>query len=168
MKKNIVVILAVFTLTLTGIGNVLAVSDQSQALGNHHQELTLAATPGEMLYIPIPKQNFPVRVDVVIPNHGTASWNSGRTLTSFIVADIQRQGPMIEIPYGAVSCGSDLSLFGASELYTLGNSQCDIVEGEFVFGIAQVVPGLSNRIVIGVTNYTPNSGSIPVYISMWY
>lgn len=66
----------------------------------HHREFTITAAPGELVYLPIPRQNFPVRVEVSVPNiYPIAGANAGPLVGSLTVVEIGGNAATIHHPY---------------------------------------------------------------------
>ena len=185
--KKIVWIFVGAVLAVAAISQVMAAPNpQAQSLGTHHQEITLTINPGEMTYLPIPKQNFPVRMEVTIPQfyspEGDTSGAWGPFEVSFAVSDTQG-GAYMNVPThldGFVSslssCSEHMSSFSASQLFSWSktNPGCSSLVDAFVFGVAQSVTGNQNRVMLGIPNPGLDGngqtyyGPVTIYVGLWY
>lgn len=182
---------------LSGIGQVSAYTiDQNTipgTLGAHHKEMTITAEPGEIVYLPIPRQNFPVNMQVMVSGYFSPEGVSitypdtyGPFGFSSSFADIQG-GKVIDSSdgIGASDFGGcdDPTFIDASTAYYLGGmgnadgsygSTCALRYDAVVIGFTQSAPSVSNRILLGIpnpsrdANGTPLYGPITFYVSVWY
>ena len=138
------------------------------SLGNHHSEFTLLTAPGEVAYIPIPKQNVPIRVDV--------SFSGGYyQLATFLVTDPEEGNglmtmPTIDITTAPALCGPkpfSTSFNGVS--YAIDGFPCfDQNTGDhlaLIIGLTEVSSENPHRIFFTVPM---SAGTVTARVQMWY
>ncbi|MEK7550019.1 MAG: hypothetical protein AAB519_03495 [Patescibacteria group bacterium] len=166
-------------------------NNNSNSLGNHHTELTVNVDPGGFAYVPLPKQNTPINVQLVAqgPNSEIVEFTVSDLTSAPLTSQVNFPGEFIMYPTIGSDC-SDKGDFGAKYAFlTVGfgtvNNQpnCitdyDTVTGgvgdKLVFGIMEPQNGVPNRIFVSYPDAVDNNGNpigtteaIKVHINLWY
>lgn len=164
-------------------------------LGQHHQELTITATPGEPVYLPVPKHDVAVRVEITATGvNGPAAY--GPYMTTFTVAMFNdfngnpgyptMSRPTYALPPSIPSeeivaqCGIEFNkLYGTAYAFIASGISTNECAGanltDYTDALAvgmthqNVDPTATPRIFFGILNPDPSHMAIQVFrVSMWW
>lgn len=194
MKKGkfVLMVMIVGLLAMLGIDRAMAYTIVQNPipypLNAHYKEVTITADPGEIVYLPIPRQNFPVNVRVTIPEFFTPEGGNppnGPYAMSFVAVETQGKVSMSR-PQVASSRSLDQQFVSdqsvwvytsetsfplATLLYAVYaplGAEADSIEvyqqtDMFVVGVATPESGMPNRILLGILNPSRDANNIPLY-----